>query len=55
MSRSYEEFLTAVPRNMRDALAKLGHEAEEIVDGFVITLKAMPHPPILYHYTNDVA
>jgi hypothetical protein len=54
MSGFYEEFLTAVPRDMRDALAKLGHEAEEIVDTFLTTLEAIPPPPILYHYTNDV-
>jgi len=54
MSGSYEEFLTAVPRDMRDALAKLGHEPEEIVDTFLTTLEAIPPPPILYHYTNDV-
>jgi hypothetical protein len=53
MSGSYEERMSAVTRDMRDALAKFGHEAEEIVDAFLTTLEAVPPPPILYHYTND--
>jgi Protein of unknown function (DUF2971) len=54
MSGAYEECLSAVPRDMMDALAKFGHEAEEIVDAFLTRLEAAPPPPILYHYTNDV-
>lgn len=54
MSGAYEECLSAVPQDMRDALVKFGHEAGEIVDAFLTTLEAVPPPPILYHYTNDV-
>jgi hypothetical protein len=54
MSRSYDEYLSTVPPDMRDTLANPGREAEKIVDAFLITLEAAPPPPILYHYTNDV-
>jgi hypothetical protein len=54
MIRSYEECLSAVPQDMRDALAKGGSEAVDIVDAFLVSLEASPPPPILYHYTNDV-
>jgi hypothetical protein len=54
MSRSYQERPSDIPPDLRDALAKFGREAEEIVDAFLTTLEAAPPPPILYHYTNDV-
>ncbi len=54
MSRSYEERQSAVPPDMRDALAKFGDEADRIVDEFLASLEATLPPPILYHYTNDV-
>jgi hypothetical protein len=41
VNASYEERLSAVPRDMRDALAKFGQEAEEIVDAFLTTLEAI--------------
>jgi hypothetical protein len=54
MGVAHEDCIRRVTRDMRNALAKFGHEAEEIVDGFLTTLEAVPPPPILYHYTNDV-
>src|SRR5208282_2512478 len=54
MSGSYEERLSAVPPELRDALAKFGRDAEEIVDAFLKTLETTHPPPILYHYTDHV-
>jgi len=47
------DHLAPVPQDMRDALAKFGKQAEEIVGAFLSTLEAAPSPEILYHYTDE--
>jgi hypothetical protein len=42
-----------IPPDMKDALAKFGDEADQIIDRSFRTVDQNP-PPIIYHYTNDV-
>ncbi len=43
-----------IPQDMKDALKKYKHAANEIFEAFKKSLQSRKEPKIIYHYTNDV-
>src|SRR6516225_9633698 len=54
MSTSHHPSPDLIPEEMRNALAKFGEEAEQILTSFAISLESYQPRPIIYHYTDDV-
>jgi hypothetical protein len=45
----------AIPKPMSDALNRYDSESTKVLEEFLRVVEAKKPPPILYHYTNDIA